>query len=217
MSYSTGNHNDDDRERTAAVAAGSPTAPTPQTSPRSGVQDRQRMLDAEKETFGGIKFFTAFFGWLTATGTVVLLTALATGISAAAGLGNNITAVTTGKNAATTGIVGSILLAVIILIGYYAGGYVAGRMARFSGLKQGLAVWLWLVLITIVLAVVGAIVGSSFNVFAQLGSIPNLGNLTGTGAIAAAVAAILALIGALLGGLAGMHYHRKVDKAGLEA
>ena len=154
---------------------------------------------------------------MTATGTVVLLSALVTGVAAAAGLGDQFSTATSSKNAGTTGLVSSIVLAVIILIGYYAGGYVAGRMARFSGLKQGLAVWLWLILITIVVAIIGAIVGSNFNVFAQLGSVPNLGNLTGAGILAAVAAAIVALVGALLGGLAGMRYHRKVDRASLNA
>ena len=203
-----------DPHRTTSFAATGDGA-SPDTAPVSGGQDRQQVLDAEKAEFGGIKFFTAFFGWLTATGTVVLLSALITGIAAAAGLGDQLSTATSNRNAGTTGLVSSIVLAVIILIGYYAGGYVAGRMARFSGLKQGLAVWLWLFLITIVVAIIGAVVGSNFNVFAQFGSIPNLGNLTGAGIIAAVAAAIVALIGALLGGLAGMRYHRKVDRAGL--
>ena len=46
-------------------------------------------------------------------------------------------------NAGTVGIVGAIIVAVVLLVSYYAGGYVAGRMARFDGAKQGLAVWLW--------------------------------------------------------------------------
>lgn len=41
------------------------------------------------------------------------------------------------------GMVGIIVLGVIVLVAYYCGGYVAGRMARFDGMKQGLAVWLW--------------------------------------------------------------------------
>ena len=147
-----------------------------------------------------------------AIGLVVLLSAIVTGLGAAAGVGDTLAVNPTGGGAGTAGIVGSIVLAVIIFIGF-----LAGRMARFGGLKQGLAVWLWLVLITIVLAVAGAIIGSRFNVFARLGSVPNLGSLTGTGAIAAVVAAVVALIGALLGGLAGMRYHRKVDRVGLEA
>ena len=65
----------------------------------------------------------------------------------------------------------------------------------------------------------GAVAGSKYNVLAQLNSFPripdNEGDLT-TGGIVAAVAAVAATLGgAILGGLAGMRFHRRVDKTGL--
>ena len=50
------------------------------------VVDREVVLTRQKEEFGGIKFGSAFFGWLTATGTAVLLTALLTAAGAALGI-----------------------------------------------------------------------------------------------------------------------------------
>lgn len=44
----------------------------------------------------------------------------------------------------------------------------------------------------------------------------NEGQVTATGAIVIGAAILAALIGAVLGGLAGMRFHRNVDKAGLE-
>ena len=92
-------------------------------------------------------------------------------------------------------------------------------MARFNGAKQGLAVWLWGVLMALVIAAVAAIAGAQYDVFAQL-NLPRLpvneGQVTAVGAIAIGAAILAALIGAVLGGLAGMRFHRKVDKAGLE-
>ena len=41
-----------------------------------GDTTREQVLAREKEQFGGMKFGSAFFGWLTATGTAVILTAL---------------------------------------------------------------------------------------------------------------------------------------------
>jgi hypothetical protein len=35
------------------------------------------------------------------------------------------------------------VLLVILFVAYYCGGYAAGRMGRFNGMKQGIAVWLW--------------------------------------------------------------------------
>lgn len=40
----------------------------------------------------------------------------------------------------------------------------------------------------------------------------NEGTLTTTGVIALVAVAAASLIGAILGGLAGMHYHRKIDR-----
>jgi hypothetical protein len=184
---------------------------------------RNDVVEREKEEFGGFKFGSAFFGWLTATGTAVLLTAIVGAAGAAIGLGANGTAGKAAnaatKNAATVGIAGAIALVVVLFIAYFAGGYVAGRMARFSGAKQGFAVWLWAVIIAVVVAIIAAIAGTQFNILANLNSFPRIplseGSVTATGIITAVAVAIVSLIGAILGGLAGMRYHRKIDRVGL--
>jgi hypothetical protein len=184
---------------------------------------RHDVVEREKEEFGGMKFGSAFFGWLTATGTAVLLTAILGATGAAIGLGANGTANKAAdaatKNAGTIGIVGAIALAVVIFIAYFAGGYVAGRMARFSGAKQGIAVWLWAIIIAVLVAIIVAIAGSQFNILANLNSFPRLplgeGAITVTGIIATVAVAAVSLVAAILGGLAGMRYHRKIDRVGL--
>jgi len=181
--------------------------------------DHREVVARQKEEFGGMKVGAGFFGWLAATGMAVILTALVAAVAAALGMSQNLTTAdaTTG-NVAKAGLVGGIVLLVIVLVAYYCGGYVAGRMARFNGLKQGLAVWLWAVIVTIVLGVLGAVAGSKFNLMDQV-SVPNLGvstdRFTWTGVLALVVVAAVALLGAILGGLAGMRFHRRVDKIGL--
>jgi hypothetical protein len=188
--------------------------------------DRHSVVAREKDAFGGVKVGSAFFGWLTATGTAVLLTALLAAAGTAVGIATN-TPVGQAANQATqnpatvgtVGLVGGIVLLVILFIAYYCGGYVAGRMARFNGAKQGVAVWLWAVVIAVVVAILGAVAGSKYNVLANLNSFPripvNEGTLSTGGIIALLAVALASLVGAVLGGLAGMHFHRKVDKAGL--
>jgi cation transport ATPase len=184
---------------------------------------RNRVVSQEKEEFGGIKWGSAFFGWLTATGMAVLLTALLAAAGAVVGLGTGTdpqqATDAAAQNPDTAGIVSAIVLLIVLFVAYYCGGYVAGRMARFSGVKQGLAVWLWALIVAIVLAIVGLVLGSQFNVLAGLNSFPripiNEGTLTVVGVITAIVLALVPLVGAVLGGKAGMHYHRKVDKVGL--
>src|SRR3954470_14878440 len=187
------------------------------------LDDRHTVVAREKDAYGGIKVGSAFLGWLTATGTAVLLTALLAAAGAAVGVATNTDAGQAvgqaTQNPSTVGLAGGIALAVILFVAYYAGGYVAGRMARFNGAKQGVAVWLWAVVIAIVVAVLGAVAGSKYNVLGTLNSFPRLpvdeGSLTTGGVIALLVAALVSLAGAVLGGLAGMRFHRNVDRAGL--
>lgn len=185
---------------------------------------RNEVVAAEKERFGGIKWGSAFFGWLTAIGMTVLLSALATAIGVGLGSANTANAGEAAdqaaQNAQTLGIVGGIVLAVILLLAYYCGGYVAGRMARFDGVKQGLAVWLWGIVIAIIVAILVAVAGSKFDILGNLGGVPQIpvdgSALTASGLIGLAIALLIPLIGAILGGKAGMHYHRKIDQVGVD-
>ena len=185
------------------------------------IPTRQAVVAREKEQFGGIQVGSAFFGWLAATGTAVLLTALVAAAGTAVGLATN-TDVNEAANQAVTnqtvGLTGIIALLVILFVAYYCGGYVAGRMARFNGAKQGLMVWIWALIAAIIVAMLGLLAGQQFNILANLNSFPripvNEGQLNTMSIIAAVVVAVVALIGAVLGGLAGMHFHRKVDRAG---
>jgi hypothetical protein len=213
------------REPYAAEPAGAvahtaePETAVPVADPR--LTDRQTAAAREKEQFGGVKVGSAFFGWLAATGMAVLLTAFVAAAGTAVGLANNTDvneAVNQMATNGTVGVVGIVVLLVILFVSYYSGGYVAGRMARFNGAKQGMMVWVWALIAAVVVALLGLLAGQQFNVLANLNSFPripiNEGDLTVTSIIAAVVVALVALVGAVLGGLAGMHFHRKVDRAG---
>ncbi|MFD0484254.1 hypothetical protein ACFQ46_16775 [Kineococcus sp. GCM10028916] len=218
-----------DRARAAAQDTAHRTArDTPQVvhTDRDSM-DRTAVVNREKNAHGGVKVGSAFFGWLTATGTAVLLTALlaatgtAIGLASSSSVGQALDGVQQGatRNAGTIGIAGAIGVLVVLLVAYFCGGYVAGRMARFNGVKQGVAVWVWAVVIAVVVAILAAIAGSEFDVLGQLNSFPRIpvdsGSLT-TGTILTVIAAaVVALLGAVLGGLAGMRFHRRVDRAGL--
>lgn len=176
------------------------------------VRERQR------DEYGGFNFGAAFFGWLVAVGIAVLLTALLSAAGAAIGL----TELSEGEaeaNAETISIVGGILLIAVLAVSYYAGGYVAGRMSRFDGGRQGLGVWLLGLVAIVVLAVLGAIAGSEYNLFSQL-NLPRIpideGSLAGGAAIALVLALIATALAAMSGGKVGERYHRKVDRVGYE-
>ena len=184
-----------------------------------GALGHQELVARQKEQFGGMKFGCSFFGWLTATGMAVLLSALLAAVGAALGNQGIFGTQPAESQIRTIGLVSGIVLLVVVLVAYFAGGYVAARMARFSGVKQGLGVWLWAVIATIVVGVLGVIAGSELDLLSRANGLPRLpmddGTRTGS-IITIAAIVLISLVGALLGGLAGMRYHRRVDRAGFE-
>ncbi len=169
------------------------------------------------EEFGGFNIGAAFFGWLVATGLAVLLTAILSATGAAIGLTEVTNGDVTLDDADTVSLVGAIFLVLILLLAYFTGGYVAGRMSRFDGGRQGLGTWLFGVLIAVLLAVLGAIAGSEYNVLAELDQprVPvDEGDLVTGGVISLIVILLGTLIAAIGGGKVGERYHRRVDHAG---
>ena len=136
------------------------------------IPTRETVVAREKEQFGGIKVGSAFFGWLAATGTAVLLTALVAAGGTAVGLATNTDvndAVDQASNNQTVGLTGIIVLLGILLVSYYCGGYVAGRMARFNGARQGFMVWIWALIAAIVVAALGLVAGYGLGTLSMAG------------------------------------------------
>ena len=169
----------------------------------------------QRDEFGGLNWGASFFGWLVAIGMATLLIAVLSAAGAAIGFteakGSDVT-----DNAETISIVGGALMIGVLLLAYYCGGYVAGRMSRFDGGRQGVGVWVIGLLVTIALAVAGAVFGSEYNVFGQL-NLPRIpideGSLATGGLIALVVAVLGTLLAAISGGKVGRRYHSKVDRA----
>lgn len=174
----------------------------------------------QRDEYGGTNWGAAFFGWLVAVGIGALLTALLSAAGAAIALSEIQNVDEAVSSADTIGIVGGILVIVVALIAYFAGGYVAGRMSRFNGPRQGAAVWILSIAIAILLAVIGAIAGNEYNLFAGL-DLPRIpvdeGDVTTGGIIVLAVVLIGTLLASIVGGKAGTRYHRRVDAAGYAA
>lgn len=191
------------------------------TQDTTAPQDRSAVVAREEERFGGVKVGCAFFGWISATGMAVLLTALVAAAGAGIGLVSSAEEVTdaTGASPEEIGWSGAVLVLAVVFVSYYCGGYVAGRMARFNGIRQGLAVFGWAVVAAVLVAVLGAVAGAKYDVLDQLNSFPRIpGDLSDLSLVAVVVllgVVVAAAVGSALGGLAGMHFHRRVDRAGL--
>ena len=206
-----------DRDATVVQPAGA--APPAPSAPRHAAPPTARdSVAAQRASFGGLKWGAAFFGWLSANGLAVLLIALLGAAGVVLGLAQGVdSADEAAAQAGTIGLGGAIGLLVVLFLAYLAGGYVAGRMARFDGARQGVAVWVIGLVVVLVLAGAGAIAGAQYNVLQEL-DLPRIpideGTATTGGLITLGAVLLATLLGAVLGGRLGDRYHRKVDRAG---
>jgi uncharacterized membrane protein len=180
------------------------------------VTGRTTGREAAHEEFGGMNTGADFFGWLVALSVATLLTgiigALVAGVSETADISQS----DAERQAGTIGIVSAVVLVLVVGVGYYAGGYVAGRMSRFDGARQGLGVWLIGLVVMIVAGVTGAVFGREYNVLdrVDLPQLPVSDSDASMGAVITGAALLLvSLVAALAGGKVGRNYHRKVDAA----
>jgi hypothetical protein len=174
--------------------------------------------ERQQQRFGGARVGAAFFGWLVAVGMTVLLTAIAAGVGAA--IGANTTVDAAGTDAATVGVTGAIVLLVVLALAYFAGGYVAGRLARFDGTRNGILTWVIGAIVTVIAAVAGGVVGTSTDVAARvtLPAVPvDVTTLTVGGIIAAVIAVVATVVAAAAGGRMGERFHRRVDREATRA
>ena len=182
-------------------------------------EDRDRVEAERRDRFGGFNWGADFFGWLVAVALTVLLASIAGAIAAALGETLNVSQTDAERQAGTIGIGAGITLLVVLMIAYYAGGYVAGRMSRYDGARQGIGVWLIGLLVTLLAVGLGLIFGNEYNILSRV-NLPSLpvptDQATAGGLITLAAVLLGTLLAALLGGKVGQRYHKKVDRAGTE-
>lgn len=190
--------------------------------PEQGTPEQTRLAASamhrrEQQAYGGaIQWEAAFFGWLVATGLAAILVAMVVGAGVAVGLTEIDDPASAQAEQLTFG--GGAVLVAILAISYLAGGYVAGRMARFDGWRQGLGVWIVALVMTAALGLTAWIAGDDVSPLESL-DLPRIpideeGELTGGGAIALGVVAVAMLASSIAGGIGGERFHRAVDEAG---
>jgi hypothetical protein len=181
-------------------------------------REHRRLLRREREEYGRqIQWEAVFFGLLAALGLAASLVAMYLGGLVAAG-------VTSFSDDARSFVghldAGQGAVAVAILaLGYLTGGYVAARMARFDGWRQGLGIWLLSLLIVLAAAVSAWIAGGEADPTGSI-SLPanpiDQGPLAQSWWVIAGVALLVPLVFAILGGVLGERFHRAVDRTGYE-
>jgi amino acid transporter len=177
-----------------------------------GPEDRSTLGEKNAhDRFGGVNFGAAFFGWLVAIAMTVLLMSILGAIASAVGASTNFSQTDAEREASAVGLGAAIALVVVMAIAYYAGGYVAGRMSRFDGARQGFAVWALGLIVTLLAVGLGYLFGSQYNILDRV-NLPTDAATMG-GIITALALLIGTLLAAMAGGKMGHRYHNKVDRA----
>jgi hypothetical protein len=181
------------------------------TSDHSYESPQDRASLAQEAGLGRLSLPSVLAGVLVAYGAFAVLAALVGTVAAAIGLNTDLSR----NDWAALGVGSAIAVAVVLLLAYLFGGYVAGRMARRAGLLNGLAVFL---LALLLVAVVAAVAASQTNAEAIGSNLRNLGiPTTGTewgkaGTVAGIASLAAMLLGALLGGVLGERWHSKLTR-----
>lgn len=157
--------------------------------------------DDETEV-AGASFGVAFFGWLVASGTAVLLMALVAAVGAVIGWDR-----VAGWSKSGWFLVGVWTVLVLSLgVGAYSGGYAGGRMVPCHGGRQGLGVWFfgW--------SAVGLLAGVSYLAYREHELVASIDwaaipvaepDRARAALIALAAILLVTLVGAVLGGASG--------------
>ncbi len=159
-----------------------------------------------RRSFGGIDVPATLGGTAAAIGTAALVAGLLAGagtIGYQRGLAGN-------EELSVGGLVAGL---VTLLIAFLAGGWVAGRMARYDGGRNGVLTAVWFLLLAALMSGLGAWLGREYDVFPSL-RLPQWFSAdarTGAAVATGLVALAVMLLAGWLGGHLGSRYHRKAD------
>jgi hypothetical protein len=195
------------------------------SDPRQFTEDGTPSHRADVETsaatevdpaYRGFKGGAAFYGWLIAVGLTALLTGIIGAVIAAVDYAVTIDRGMVEEWAGTGGIVTGAVLVLMLAIAFYKGGYVAGRLARFDGARQGFGVWAIGLVITLIVAGIAYLAGSQYDIVDRVDlpttSISDRTWATGS-LITAGALLLVTLIAAVIGGKAGQRYHQRIDNS----
>lgn len=175
-------------------------------APAEGRTGSEAIASARRR-FGGLDTGATIAGAFAALGLTVLLG----GVLAGAGR----VVYVNGLRDAPTATTGSLIAGLVVLVvAFLVGGWVAGRMARYDGGRNGMVTAVWFVLFAAGTSATGALLGQSYNVFSgdRLPQWFTDSARTPEAALSAAIAFLLMVGAGFAGGVVGGQYHRRVDR-----
>ena len=217
---SSGRSSQEDKETRVIRSAQRPNTVRDATPYPSGyfeaVEEREDRL---RDMYGGVDWLASFLGFVFSLVIAMVFSAVAGLVLVPLGFPPEISGGQLGASVLT----GLAVLGVLVFLAYFFGGYVAGRLARFDGGRNGAMVLAWTFIVALILALV-TVVFSGFLPTGAAEGIRNLaqgtasaaGSLAGAGVagiVVAVAALLLALLGGLFGGRLGSRYHTEIDRA----
>lgn len=187
--------------------------------PRGYFEAAEEREERLRDMYGGVDWLASFLGFVFAIVIGALFSAVAGLVLIPLGFSVDIS----GGEFEPAVITGLAVVAVLLFLTYFFGGYVAGRLARFDGGRNGAMTVIWGLILALLLTVIGGVFGDmlpgdligQLQDFVQNGAAPAFQGLMSLGLVGLGIAAgvlLIELLGGILGGRVGARYHREIDR-----
>ena len=210
---------EDKETRVIRTPGSGPTQGEAGPYPRGYFEAAEEREDRLRDMYGGVDWLASFLGFVFVLVAGALLSLVAGLVLVPLGISPDLAVAELGAAAIT----GLVLVAILVFLTYFFGGYVAGRLARFDGGRNGAMLLLWTGVTVLILALVNAVLSGFLparvsedlgnlvqnNVLSTIGGLSQLGV---AGVLIFAGALLVALLGGFLGGRLGSRYHTEIDR-----
>lgn len=194
-------------------ASGEEEEPTYPSGYLEATEQREARL---KDIYGGVDWLASFIGCVFALVCGGLLLLLFAGIVLVP-LGFSLDLQSQAISASV--VTGLVVIGLALFLAFFVGGYVAGRLVRFDGGRNGALTVGWGLLLAGLLAIFPAFLpGALFRLLRDVvneSALPAIGNLLAVGGVGLGIligAVLLMLVGGLFGGRFGNRYHVRIDR-----
>lgn len=170
---------------------------------------RDRLALVEDAGFRRISVASVLAGVMCAYGTFVMVLGITGGILRAAGVDTNFSA----NDWRRIGSGAGILVALVLFISYFFGGYVAGRMSRRAGTTHGVLVFVLGLVLLGVAAVIANAATDSADILRNLRSVgipTSWDEWRDIGTVVGIASLVAMLLGSVVGGAKGERWHGRL-------
>jgi hypothetical protein len=187
--------------------------------PRGYFEAAEERENRLRDMYGGVDWLASFLGFVFVLVAGSFLSLVVGSVLVPLGISLDLAGAELGAAAIT----GLVLVAILVFLTYFFGGYVAGRLARFDGGRNGAMLLLWTGVTVLVLALVNAVlrdflpagVSEGIGNLVQNNGLSVIGGLSELGIVGVLIfvgALLVALLGGFLGGRLGSRYHAEIDR-----